>query len=959
MTGGTGDAVVKTGTTNATAVRMQWRDTEDTVAGADADGLADHPFERSLPWRRATGFHGQRHRNGVAFMQSGARHCQFDSLTERRVLYAVDIDHTVAAAAAQPMRLEFPDACWHVPDYFLRHTDGSATLLDVKPDELVPRSAQQFDLTAVVADRLGWDYRVVPGPEPVLADNLATLSAYRHTDSGLDRDADAIVRVASAGPTTLGRLLGALSGLGDEPEVLPQVLHLLWHGRLDTDLFRPVDDRSALLVPLPGDLDRNRARTVRRPEWAWTPQRSRTAHRDRARAGRADGGAPKPTGAPQTDTDGPVPSGRWHLHTDAPPWWAADWDRVPEELRVRAEAIERVVNEMETGFASRDAATARPGEPRACFAAGVPVEDRLTAAGEMLRLALGRELPLSRAQMQRYRRARRRYGVAGLLDLRRVRACNAVEARHPAAFAACLAVIDDNVDRSGWTREWLVAQARQVLSRKGDDADLSDAESYRVAGAALKVRHAGGTARTRRSAASVGDEFGVYDVKMPGALVEIDHTPLDVFLTHRGVRMSLEISAAVDAASGCVLAYRLHDKGADGDDISFLLHDLLAEPALGVSRGLPWVGVPSGLTVRGVPVRRPAQVLVEDGGEPADPAGGGWTAARAFPLVRPQAVAFDYGAADASRQVRAACAALGITIHNARKRTGSDKPHVERFFGTLSRGFLQWCSAFKGANVLERGPSADGQPALTVERFDALVTEWLVTVHHARPRRYENVFGEKSVVMSPAEFVRVAGWVHGTHYRRADPDLRVELLRTHWAHIGREGVTVQGLVYNSRVLSDLRDRESTHRGQGGKWLFKVGLADRSRIWLRHPTRGWTEVPWRHADRYPGPLPDRGRRMLGRYLREAPSAGTEEQRMNDAVASLRARSAFVEADDETVRRAHAEADLQALLGGPDLPPAGVYAPPPPSDGDADEAADESAFRRSFRAMREQADREATA
>ena len=56
---------------------------------------------------------------------------------------ALDFDPEVVAVAAQPMWLHWGPAsgpggrCRHAPDYFARRADGTGTLVDVRPDDLI------------------------------------------------------------------------------------------------------------------------------------------------------------------------------------------------------------------------------------------------------------------------------------------------------------------------------------------------------------------------------------------------------------------------------------------------------------------------------------------------------------------------------------------------------------------------------------------------------------------------------------------------------------------------------------------------------------------------------------------------------------------------------------------------------------------------------------------------------
>ncbi|MEU3776937.1 hypothetical protein AB0F11_27790 [Streptomyces sp. NPDC032472] len=73
---------------------------------------------------------------------------------------------------------------------------------------------------------MGWDFRLVGEIDRVRVANLRWLAGFRHP------------RFAEA------RLVGQAAQVGDPILVLPVAFHLLWCGRLTTDLSRPWGDHS-------------------------------------------------------------------------------------------------------------------------------------------------------------------------------------------------------------------------------------------------------------------------------------------------------------------------------------------------------------------------------------------------------------------------------------------------------------------------------------------------------------------------------------------------------------------------------------------------------------------------------------------------------------------------------------------------------------------------------------------
>ncbi|WP_084556539.1 TnsA-like heteromeric transposase endonuclease subunit [Couchioplanes caeruleus] len=67
------------------------------------------------------------------------------------------------------------------PDYFARLVDGRGLVVDCRPaDRIKPRDAAAFAATHTACELVGWEYRLVDAPEPVLVRNVRWLAGYRH-----------------------------------------------------------------------------------------------------------------------------------------------------------------------------------------------------------------------------------------------------------------------------------------------------------------------------------------------------------------------------------------------------------------------------------------------------------------------------------------------------------------------------------------------------------------------------------------------------------------------------------------------------------------------------------------------------------------------------------------------------------------------------------------------------------
>jgi hypothetical protein len=210
-------------------------------AGAKQSGalqvLWSTGFEHVSPVRSFGSFQGQRSFQGSWWFATTGEPVGFESWVERDAVMLLDFDPDVVAVSSQPFCLTWagqPGARRHVPDYFARLADGSAVVIDVRPDELVGADdAEVFAATQRACAAVGWGYRRVGEVGAVLAANVRWLSGFRHRRCGNALAGSELVRRVAAGPVTVADLAGCA---GDPVAVLPVLYHLLWRGVLAADL---------------------------------------------------------------------------------------------------------------------------------------------------------------------------------------------------------------------------------------------------------------------------------------------------------------------------------------------------------------------------------------------------------------------------------------------------------------------------------------------------------------------------------------------------------------------------------------------------------------------------------------------------------------------------------------------------------------------------------------------------
>ena len=108
-------------------------------------------------------------------------------------------------------------------------------------------------------------------------------------------------------------------------------------------------------------------------------------------------------------------------------------------------------------------------------------------------------------------------------------------------------------------------------------------------------------------------------------------------------------------------------------------------------------------------------------------------AAAARPVIIPDTIVIDHGKVFISRNFRASCAYLGISLQPAHKATGTDKPHIERTLGSVASLFAQFVAGYTGRSVEYRGRGAGQQAVWSLGELQELLDEWIIAAWQNRP----------------------------------------------------------------------------------------------------------------------------------------------------------------------------------------------------------------------------------
>ncbi len=487
----------------------------------------------------------------------------------------------------------------------------------------------------------------------------------------------------------------------------------------------------------------------------------------------------------------------------------------------REQAAQRAahVREVLTGFASGHAEAARPGEPRAEYAEGVPLTARYAAKGAAL--------SVTARTVQNWVAAYRDAGEAALVDDRNRRGWSTVDPRWDAAVRAELAA---GVAASTPTRSAVLLRVAARLEREHGPNVVpipSQATAYRRLAALTKGTNAvSGSASGRRSIAE--RPHGVYGrlrATRPGGYLILDTQDLDVFamepVTCRWVRAQLTV--AQDLFDRQILGLKVTPVSTKAVDVA----GVLFEAVTGRGSGHPTLGPAHGL---------PEQLVFTEIG--ADEAV--W--------CPPETLVVDHGKAFLSAHVIGVCARLGISIQPAQPRKPTDKPTVERFFKSLREGLIQHLPAYKGPDLHSRGLRVEEQAFLFLHELEDVIRDWIVSVYHPSDHDGLAVAGWPNLAVSPNEMFAVGIAKAGLLRLPAAPELVFEFLRVAWRTIQHYGVEVDGRRYNGPALDGYRNATSPYRGvAAGKWPIRVNDDDVRFAYFQDPDDGsWHRLDWEHT-----------------------------------------------------------------------------------------------------------------
>ncbi|MGA5522901.1 TnsA-like heteromeric transposase endonuclease subunit [Streptomyces pseudogriseolus] len=205
-------------------------------------------LKSAAPWRTFRWYKGQKHYSGIYWSATVRDHVIYESRLELARLLFADFDPAVRSIVAQPFLLKTEvdgKLRKHIPDYLLV-TDQGPVVVDVKPLHWLskPEVAFTFVWSRRVVEPRGWQYEVWSEPPTAQLENIRFLAGYRR-DWLFSLDLLDELSGADLDGVPLWQVPRRLPG-HPEPHVRSAVHHLLWTGRLVTDLDQPLSPSRVL-----------------------------------------------------------------------------------------------------------------------------------------------------------------------------------------------------------------------------------------------------------------------------------------------------------------------------------------------------------------------------------------------------------------------------------------------------------------------------------------------------------------------------------------------------------------------------------------------------------------------------------------------------------------------------------------------------------------------------------------
>lgn len=424
-------------------------------------------------------------------------------------------------------------------------------------------------------------------------------------------------------------------------------------------------------------------------------------------------------------------------------------------------------------------------------------------------------------------------GPAGLIDGRKHKKAGKLDRADGRLVDAIGSVVAAQANRSTVTEQRLHQLVeKELIIRYGADRPPlpSRATLYRYFQASTGGMHAA-KATTRRSQDGTPDRtYGTRRRMLPGEEVQIDSTKLDVYVTTKTGLERPILTTMVDVATRTIVAFTIRLEATTGFD-----HVLLLSQAL-----VPFNRRPDRSDHRAlVQARHPnIRLLTPEERAPLE---------RDHPFIIPRYINTDNGKDFLSDVFRSACAKYEIDLVRASIHTPTDKPHVERAFGSINTIFAQRLPGYVGNSTGNRGRNPEKDGTYDIATLTELFEDWILSGWQHRPHEGLRDPYDPSLTFSPNQWFNAVAEFSGVIDIPHDTDTFIDLLPSVTRVIGTVGINYKNRQYDSTELHPYRGRPSNLPHLGNKWEIKYNPYDVTRVWVRSPENTWIECRWRLTD----------------------------------------------------------------------------------------------------------------
>lgn len=550
------------------------------------------------------------------------------------------------------------------------------------------------------------------------------------------------------------------------------------------------------------------------------------------------------------------------VHGELPDFAALEG--IPGHAAAAAQQWWRAVIEVDCGLPPDSPPGALP-RPMYDLATTTFVE-RYKAKAAELQAVLGWSVSWQTVQAKRLKYHKKRT-VAVLVDLRSAKARRLYGETDARVVDQLLILVDRQrrrVDTPSDSRKLFKQLQRAVRAAYGESVKVpAESTLYKLLKRlGIDARDLAGNQGGGRQPGSV-PPFSVTSATMPGELVQIDSTDLDIWvLGDDGQPARVELTLAVCVATRSIIAAVVRPKqpsrrgkrrkGGQGGLVAAPRRRGRATKAVDACELLAQALVPAPMRPGfDAAVHASRSVLPYEELVAVDAR---FAQAAARPVIIPDLIVIDHGTVFAGQTFKDACEYLGISVRPARKRTGQDKSIVERTFRTVKSKFSQHMNTYTGNDPVRVRRTVDGERLWTLAEVDDILQQWIAlhwqnTPHPELADPYDVYLPE----LTPNEMYAACVAVDGYLPIPLTRDDYLRLLPTTWVGVSPQGIQFKNRTYDNperdpkKGLNPYRNTRSNLRGKRkGRWEVRYTPNDLSRVWLRdHDANKWVEATWVH------------------------------------------------------------------------------------------------------------------